>query len=234
MGIWGGWKDFGSVTCDLAQGHVCFHVLMFLLLMNRNFAGEWICRYEFPFQWLTASLDLQGRTPPSLICILHLSCRKCPSNHPYLSRASMTWRPSSTLFFFKLSFLFKKRMNGKLCGREVDVRTLNWTQCSIWISLKTRRIRALAEVCFLTIDHACTLLECVKVLPRGKNLFVETVTWTRLCANDFSLKATRSEFHRSDVIRHLIWPPPSHSSVKTTSLCIWRKVEKVQLQEECE
>lgn len=46
-----GERDFGSVVFDVAQGHLCFHVLMFLLWIERRLAGleGFVDIYDFPF-----------------------------------------------------------------------------------------------------------------------------------------------------------------------------------------
>lgn len=43
-------NDVSSVMFDVAQGHLCFHVLMFLLSIKRHLAGGRSCRYDFPFK----------------------------------------------------------------------------------------------------------------------------------------------------------------------------------------
>lgn len=141
MGIWRGWKDFGSVMFDFAQGHLCFHVLMFLLSIKRHLAGERICRYDFPFLRLKAPLDLQGQTSPSVI----VYCTR-PVENFFPIMHLIVWATmghdarrhddQAALFYYLWLFL-KRRMKTRASSRNAT--SAHWiyrqTEVLIWIGL---------------------------------------------------------------------------------------------------
>lgn len=182
LGIWRGWKDFGSVMFDFAQGHLCFHVLMFLLSIKRHLAGVWICRYDFFYLKADGSTGLTGSNVPIHRCILHSFCRKRLFNHAsYCVRHNgkwwqTTWWPSST-FYYYLWLLLKRWRKTK--PAVVNATSAHWIyRLSIWSESALRWHSVWNHrtdwTCFLnTVDHACTLLEFVKVLSRGK--------WSKNC-----------------------------------------------------
>lgn len=97
---------------DVAQGHLCFHVLMFLLSTKRHLAGERICTYDFPFWRLHWTYRVKRRPSVTLYCTGPVE--NVPPVPPLFVSGHMgtwcqtTWWPSSTffpfLFFFKVIF----------------------------------------------------------------------------------------------------------------------------------
>lgn len=149
------------------------------------------------------------KRPPIRHCILHSSCRKCLSSHAsYCLEPQWDMTPDDVMtkqhFFFSFSnylwLLLKRWMKTRASSRDCDVCALNFTECLIWIGLTmtfSLKITALVEYVFLnTVDHACTLLEYVKVLSRGK--------WSKNCTASLWKLWLRQDF----VLVIPVWKQP--------------------------
>ena len=89
---------------DVAQGHLCFHVLMFLLSTKRHLAGERICTYDFPFWRLHWTNRVKRRPSVTLYCTRPVE--KVPPAPPLFARRR-DHRAALFLFFSPFLFLLK-------------------------------------------------------------------------------------------------------------------------------
>lgn len=156
------WKDFGSTL------HRDTLVSMFWCFFLRHLAAGGGSVDMFLFFRTTAPLDLQGQNVPLIRhCILHLFCRNCLSCHASYCLShngtwcQTTWWPSTASISLVVFFL---------CYWKDLRKTRASSRSFIWIGLlMTFGSETTQEYVFWTpFNHACTLLECVKVLSCGK------------------------------------------------------------------